>query len=120
MSTKQLEQRVARLEIEFEQMKAEGRIFDTNWEHYDYYHLVYRPKNMTENQLIDGYLELYRSVSNGRFVIKDAYNAFRKNGFNVETTALLFYNVYTALDAARKVKELRRNQKQIQLKNMAT
>jgi radical SAM superfamily enzyme YgiQ (UPF0313 family) len=99
----------------FEQMQAEGRIFDTNWEHYDYHHLVYHPKNMTENQLIDGYLELYRSVSNGAFVLKDAIKEYRDNGFNVETTALLSYNVYAALDALRKVKELRRNQDQIQM-----
>ncbi len=35
----------------FKRMEQEGRIFDKNWEHYDFGHVVFRPKNMSANEL---------------------------------------------------------------------
>jgi radical SAM superfamily enzyme YgiQ (UPF0313 family) len=43
----------------YETLKNQDRIFDTNWEHYDYRHVVYRPLRMTVDQLINGYLQLF-------------------------------------------------------------
>lgn len=37
-----------------ERLLAEGRIFDFDWSNYDCTHLVFRPKKMTERELIDG------------------------------------------------------------------
>lgn len=34
---------------------ADGRIFDFEWDHYDYRHVVFKPKNMTEEQLAEGH-----------------------------------------------------------------
>jgi radical SAM superfamily enzyme YgiQ (UPF0313 family) len=97
----------------YEQLLGEGRIFDTNWEHYDYHHLVYQPKRMTIDQLIDGYLQLYRSVSKGRMIFKDSIKEYWNNGINAESTALLIYNLYATFDARRKERELRENQRQM-------
>ena len=32
-------------------MDLEGRIFDKNWGHYDFGHVVFRPKNMSAQEL---------------------------------------------------------------------
>ena len=97
----------------YEQMLSEDRIIDTNWEHYDYHHLVYQPKRMTTDQLIDGYLELYRSVSEGRKMFQNSIKEYWNNGVNAESTALLIYNLYSTFDGRRKEKELRENQRQL-------
>jgi len=51
----------------FERFQAEGRIFDTDWSHYNTAHVVYQPQNMTPEELYHGYRWLYRefySVAN--------------------------------------------------------
>ncbi|MFN7971995.1 MAG: radical SAM protein [Acidobacteriota bacterium] len=42
-----------------EDVKAEGRIDHFDWARYDTRHVVFRPKNMTRDQLLDGYHWLY-------------------------------------------------------------
>jgi radical SAM superfamily enzyme YgiQ (UPF0313 family)/anti-anti-sigma regulatory factor len=39
----------------FDRMKAEGRIFDWDWNHYDGKHVVYHPKRMTPEVLQEGF-----------------------------------------------------------------
>ncbi|MEW6324046.1 MAG: radical SAM protein [Nitrospirota bacterium] len=39
----------------FERMKAEGRIFDWDWSHYDGKHVVYQPKRMKPETLLEGF-----------------------------------------------------------------
>ena len=39
----------------FDRMKAEGRIFDWNWNHYDGKHVVFNPKGMTPEALQEGF-----------------------------------------------------------------
>jgi len=36
-------------------MIKEGRIFDFDWDHYDYRHVVFKPMKMTEEQLLEGH-----------------------------------------------------------------
>lgn len=43
----------------FRRFQTEGRIFDTDWSHYNTSNVVYRPKNMTPEELYDGYRWLY-------------------------------------------------------------
>jgi radical SAM superfamily enzyme YgiQ (UPF0313 family) len=38
----------------YEKMSREKRIIDTRWEHYDYRHVVFRPRKMTPEQLQNG------------------------------------------------------------------
>jgi radical SAM superfamily enzyme YgiQ (UPF0313 family) len=43
----------------YERFQAENRIIDTDWSHYNTAHVVYRPRNMTPEQLYNGYRLLY-------------------------------------------------------------
>lgn len=45
----------------FDRMKQEGRIITENWSMYDMAHVVYKPKNMTVDELQEGYLRVNRS-----------------------------------------------------------
>ena len=41
-------------------LEAAGRIVDSDWDHYDTRHVVYRPARLTEEQLVAGYRRAYR------------------------------------------------------------
>jgi radical SAM superfamily enzyme YgiQ (UPF0313 family) len=97
-------------------LRKEGRIFDTNWEHYDYYHLVYRPLNMTADQLIDGFIQLYKSLLDRRSLFVDSLKVYWNRGIKTASTGLIAYNIYSKFEAKRKQKALRRNQRQISLR----
>lgn len=43
-------------------MKAENRIIDDDFSHYDTAHVVFQPKNMSPRELYEGYLSIYRKV----------------------------------------------------------
>ncbi|MEI6915206.1 MAG: radical SAM protein, partial [Armatimonadota bacterium] len=43
----------------FKQMESEGRIVDYDWSHYNTAHAVFKPKHMTQDELVDGYLRIY-------------------------------------------------------------
>src|SRR6185295_6556269 len=43
-----------------DRITAEGRIIDTDWDHYDTRHVVYRPLRMTAAELLAGYRRAYR------------------------------------------------------------
>ncbi len=44
----------------FTRMQEEGRILTTDWSKYDMAHVVYQPKNMTPEELQEGYLQANR------------------------------------------------------------
>ena len=44
----------------WEQMQAEGRIIDRTWKHYNDANVVFRPKQMSPERLLQGYLDLWR------------------------------------------------------------
>ena len=46
----------------YDRMRREGRIIDDDLSHYDTAHVVIRPKNMTPEELYEGYLRVYREV----------------------------------------------------------
>jgi radical SAM superfamily enzyme YgiQ (UPF0313 family) len=46
----------------FRQMEAEGRLLHRDWEKYDTAHVVFRPKQMTPEELLLGYDWLYRRL----------------------------------------------------------
>jgi hypothetical protein len=41
-------------------MKEEGRIFDYDWSHYDFFHVVFQPRNMSPEELNHGTAWLQR------------------------------------------------------------
>jgi len=46
----------------FDDMKAEGRLDHERWDLYDTRHVVFEPKQMTRDQLMDGYIWLYEQA----------------------------------------------------------
>ena len=44
----------------YDRFLKEGRIIDTNWSHYDTKHVVFRPANMTADELLDGHRWAYK------------------------------------------------------------
>jgi radical SAM superfamily enzyme YgiQ (UPF0313 family) len=97
----------------FDDMQRQGRIIDTNWEHYDYHHLVYRPKQMSEQQLIDGFVKLYNSLYSTGMVFKNVTGAFSRTGIGSQALGVLIYNTWAWYDARRKKKALNINKSYI-------
>jgi radical SAM superfamily enzyme YgiQ (UPF0313 family) len=52
----------------FAQMEAEGRILHRNWSHYDTAHVVFRPRNMSIDQLAEGYAWCYERLFSHRSI----------------------------------------------------
>lgn len=98
---------------QYYRLRREGRIIDTNWEHYDYRHVVFRPRRMTVDELIDGFIQLYRNITKVRFVYDKARQIYANSGITAHATAMISYNLFNKFDAVRKEKALRCNQEQI-------
>ncbi len=45
----------------YDQMEREGRILHRDWSRYDMNHVVFKPRKMTPEELLEGYLGAYRS-----------------------------------------------------------
>ena len=45
-----------------ERLEKEGRIFERDWSKYDQTHIVFQPKHMSPEELMDGYYWTYRQV----------------------------------------------------------
>lgn len=54
----------------FDRMEEEGRILDRDWSHYDGNHVVFLPKLMSPDELLEGYLYAYRSFYSIRSILK--------------------------------------------------
>jgi radical SAM superfamily enzyme YgiQ (UPF0313 family) len=54
----------------FDEMHSQGRIIDTNWAHYDYQHVVYRPKQFTPDELYERYLRFLNDFFSYRSILK--------------------------------------------------
>jgi radical SAM superfamily enzyme YgiQ (UPF0313 family) len=51
-------------------LEEEGRIFDRDWAHYDMSHVVFKPKNMTVQELQEGYLWAQKYICAPRSILK--------------------------------------------------
>jgi radical SAM superfamily enzyme YgiQ (UPF0313 family) len=54
----------------FSRLEKEGRIFDSNWSHYDMSHVVFMPKKMTVPELQEGYLWAQKYICAPRSILK--------------------------------------------------
>jgi radical SAM superfamily enzyme YgiQ (UPF0313 family) len=52
----------------FRQMESQGRLLHRNWDLYDTAHVVFRPRNMTAEQLAEGYAWCYRRLFSHRSI----------------------------------------------------
>jgi radical SAM superfamily enzyme YgiQ (UPF0313 family) len=55
-----------------DRITAEGRITDTDWDHYDTRHVVYRPRHLTPDQLLTGYRRAYREFYSWSSILRGA------------------------------------------------
>ncbi len=62
----------------YETLLKEGRIIDTNWEHYDMNHVVFQPKRMTAQRLQQGLDWAYERVYGYRSIVKRLF-PFKRN-----------------------------------------
>ena len=97
----------------YRRLAREGRIFDTNWAHYDCHHVVYRPRRMTVDQLIDGYLSLYRMVRRRKSIFREITEGYRRNGLRTESAVMVVNNLYQKFDSVKKERLLRGNQREL-------
>jgi radical SAM superfamily enzyme YgiQ (UPF0313 family) len=95
------------------QLETEGRILDRDWEHYDGYHVVYRPRRMTADQLIEGYIGLYRKLGKRKSVLREAIEHVGNHGIGPESLVMIGHSLYRRLDAIQKKRLLRENQGQL-------
>jgi len=51
-------------------LEGEGRIFDRDWSHYDMSHVVFKPKQMTVQELQEGYLWAQKYICAPRSILK--------------------------------------------------
>jgi radical SAM superfamily enzyme YgiQ (UPF0313 family) len=97
----------------YRQLEREERIFDRNWEHYDCHHVVYRPRGMTIDELIEGYIQLYRNVRARRSALREVVEGVGKYGLSLESAVLTGNNLYQKFDSIQKARRLRQNQREI-------
>jgi radical SAM superfamily enzyme YgiQ (UPF0313 family) len=93
----------------YDRLQREGRILDSNWEHYDYRHIVFQPLQMTIDQLVDGFIQLNERIYDGKSIIGQALRLYRNRGIKAESSALIAYDLYNRFDAKHKEKTLKQD-----------
>ena len=97
----------------FRDLHAQGRIIDTAWEHYDCHHVVYRPRRMTVDQLVDGYIGLYRALRRRKSALREIWEGIATHGVRAESLLMIGNNLYQKYDSITKTRNLRRNQREL-------
>lgn len=64
--------------ITYDVMNSEGRILTTDFSLYDTAHVVMQPKNMTPEELYQGYLYVYRSVYSFKNIIRRIPRSYKQ------------------------------------------
>jgi len=88
-------------------LRSEGRILDNNWEHYDNRHVVYQPKQLTIDQLVNGYVELTRSIYNAGQVLTDSLGILKNNGATMGAAFAIGHKLSFLYDTLRKERAFR-------------
>jgi radical SAM superfamily enzyme YgiQ (UPF0313 family) len=97
----------------YSQLQIEGRIFDRNWENYDGQHVVYRPRRMTVDQLIEGYIGLQKRLAARRSILQEAVENIGNHGIGAESLVMVGHGLYRRFDAIKKARQLRKSQRQM-------
>lgn len=63
----------------FDEMKAAGRLDHERWDLYDTRHVVFEPKQMTREQLMDGYIWLYEKAYGAEMTLERLEKAWRRS-----------------------------------------
>jgi radical SAM superfamily enzyme YgiQ (UPF0313 family) len=97
----------------YRRLERESRIIDRDWEHYDGHRVVYRPRHMTIDQLIEGYIDLHRSLQSRQSLWQETRGHIRTHGFGAEAAMMFGNGIYRRLDSVHKTRMLRANQSQM-------
>lgn len=74
------------------QMDREKRIFDRNWSHYDYYHVIFEPKQMKPEKLYEGFLKFNHDFFSYHSILKRISHS--RNQLILATLANLGYQSF--------------------------
>ncbi len=89
----------------YNRLENEGRIIDRDWSRYDFHNLVYRPLNMTEDELVSGFIQLSRSVASVPNLIRKNTKLIRSRNLNGKWP-MIGLSLTQYADARRKEKSL--------------
>jgi radical SAM superfamily enzyme YgiQ (UPF0313 family) len=95
----------------YRQLKREKRILDGDWKHYDGHHVVYRPRLMTVDQLVERYISLHRRLDARRSLLQEAIDHVGVHGVGAESLVMIGHGIYRRLDAIKKTRLLRGHRK---------
>jgi len=90
-----------------------GRIVDYDWSHYDYRSVVFRPRRMTMDQLIDGYTSFYTKVTRPGFIFRRNLKILQRHGPNSIAGGMLVFHLFNSYDARRRRTAIYRNARSI-------
>src|SRR5262249_52102462 len=91
----------------FDDMKAQGRLDHERWELYDTRHVVFEPKHMTREELLDGYVWLYEEAYGGDLLFDRLERNWRRSTSGSPLAEKLFVGARLAPEIARGDAELR-------------
>lgn len=74
-----------------DEFKAAGRLDHFDWARYDTRHVVMQPKNMTREQLLDGYCYLYEQAYGSERAMKRIEKVWASNPHHVSSTVERLY-----------------------------
>jgi len=67
----------------FEKFKKENRIVTYDWSKYDALHVVYEPKNMTKDELLEGVKQTYREFYSPKRVLRRIFRTVKTCPFMI-------------------------------------
>lgn len=92
----------------FDEMKAAGRLDHERWELYDTRHVVFEPKNMRRDELMDGYVWLYEQAYGTDRLFERLERAWKQRRRGSSLAEKLFVAARLAPEVLRGDDELRR------------
>ncbi len=93
----------------FRQLEGEGRLFDRDWSHYDFEHLVYRARGMSGEQLISRFIALNNKLMSKRLLIRKTWQALSIGGFCKGTMVMILWNLHKTFDARARARRILEN-----------
>lgn len=86
----------------FDQMKAQGRILHTDWDRYDYRHIVYRPKRLSVQEMARGFADFHNNIGKVSFLAKKLSQVYRRTRGGRELVVAAAYRSLRLLESKDK------------------
>ena len=78
----------------FNRLNSENRILTTDWSKYDFEHVVFKPKNMTIEELLNNTRRFYRKVYSIPNIIKRDFKSIHVGVYPFINTAIQNFIMY--------------------------